>query len=58
MKMAQFTKPLTIALRPEIFDRIKCITDDQRISMAEWVRDAVEASLKKSLKEEVLNNDQ
>ena len=49
MKVAQFTKSLTIALRPEIFDQIKRITDDQKISIAEWVREAVEASLKKCL---------
>jgi len=47
MKIAQFTKPLTIALRPEIFDQIKEITDDQKISMAEWVREALEAAISK-----------
>ena len=53
MKIAQFTKPMTVALRPEIFDQIKRVTDDQKISMAEWVREAVEASLKKCLREEI-----
>jgi uncharacterized protein YbjQ (UPF0145 family) len=47
MKIAQFTKPLTVALRQEIFDQIKRITDDRKISMAEWVREAVEAALSK-----------
>ena len=56
MKIAQFTKSLTVALRPEIFDRIKRITDDRKISMAEWVREAVEAFLKKCLKEEDWKN--
>lgn len=58
MKIAQYTKSLTIALRPEIFDQIKRITDDQKISMAEWVRKAVEVSLKKSLKKEISNDEQ
>ncbi len=46
MKIARFTKALTIALHPEIFEQIKQITDAEQISMAEWVRDAVEAALR------------
>jgi predicted HicB family RNase H-like nuclease len=57
MKQAQYTKSLTIALPPEHYEQIKRITDDQKISIAEWVRDAVEASLKKCLKEENWKND-
>ena len=52
MKIAQFTKSLTVALRPEIFDQIKQITDDQKISMAQWVREAVEAALSNLQKKE------
>ena len=46
MRKSQFTKALTIALPPEHFELIKRITDDQQISMAQWVRDAVEIALK------------
>ena len=45
MKEALFTKSLTLALSPEVFTEIKKITDDEKISMAEWVRDAVETAL-------------
>jgi hypothetical protein len=58
MKQAVYTKSLTIALSPEQYVQIKDITDEKHISMGEWVRDAVEASLKKYLKEEISNNDE
>ncbi len=46
MKTAQYTKSLTVSLRPEAFDQIKQITDERQISIGQWVRDAVEAALK------------
>ena len=42
MRIARFSKPLTIALHPEVFDRIKEITDKEQRSMADWVREAVD----------------
>ena len=45
MRTSQFSRPLTIALPPEHFEKIKGITDEQHISMAQWVRDAVAAAL-------------
>lgn len=57
MRKRQFSKALTIALPPEDYEQIKQITDDQQISMAEWVRDAVAVALKKlQQKEEVMND--
>ncbi len=57
MKQAVFTKSLTISIPPENYEQIKQITDEQCISMAEWVRDAVDAALKKlQQKEEVMND--
>ena len=53
MKTAQFTKALTIALHPEMFEQIKQITDEKCISMAEWTRAAVEAALDNIKREEV-----
>jgi hypothetical protein len=47
MKTAQYTKSLTVSLRPEVFDQIKQITDERKISIGEWVRDAVDAALEK-----------
>jgi hypothetical protein len=58
MKQALYTKSLTIALSPEQYAQIKGITDEKHISMGEWVRDALEAALKKCLKEENWKNDE
>ena len=46
MKQAVFTKSLTISMPPEQYEQIKEITDQCRISMGEWVRDAVSSALK------------
>ena len=45
MKTAQFTKSLTVSLRQDTYDRIKAITDEEGISMADWVRAASERFL-------------
>jgi len=45
MKTAQYTKALTVSLRPDVFDRIKQITDERNISIGQWVRNAVDAAL-------------
>ena len=52
MKTAQYTKSLTVSLRPEVYDQIKRITDEKHISIGEWVRDAVDATLTKNNREE------
>jgi hypothetical protein len=46
MKQAIFTESLTIAISPEQHAKIKEITDYRRISMGEWVRDAIDTALK------------
>ena len=45
MKEAKYTKPLSIALPPKMYDTVKRITDEARISMSEWFRDAAEKAL-------------
>jgi len=45
MRIRQFSKSLSVALPPEHFERIKKITDEEKISMAEWVRHAVSMAL-------------
>ena len=52
MREAQFTKPISIALSPEMYDTVKRITDEGKISMSEWFRDAAEKSLANSNEEE------
>ncbi len=45
MIKAEFTKSLTIAMSLEHFEKIKKITDDRQISIAQWVRDALAIAL-------------
>ena len=45
MRISQFTRTLSVALPPEHFELIKRITDEEQISMAQWVRNAVAAAL-------------
>ncbi len=52
MRTRQFTKSLSVALPSEHFEQIKQITDDEQISIAEWVRDAVAAALNNIKREE------
>jgi predicted HicB family RNase H-like nuclease len=47
LKKAQFTKPLTVTLKPEVFAQVKAVTDDKEKSMAEWVRDLIHEALRK-----------
>ena len=56
MKTAKFTKSLTISLQPEVFERIKKITDKEQISISEWTRTAVEMALKNTEWEEDITN--
>jgi predicted DNA-binding protein len=45
MREAKFAKSISFALSEEAYNRVKKITDEERISMGEWVREAVEATL-------------
>ena len=45
MKEAKYTKSLTVALPIDVYQKIKKITDDEKISMAQWVRRAVNMAL-------------
>ena len=58
MKTARFTKALTIALKPEAYEQIKQITDAEQISIAEWVRDAVDTALEAHQQKGDLRNEQ
>ena len=54
MRKRQFSRSLSVALPEEHFEQIKQITDEEQISMAEWVRNVMAAALnnKKSDKEQ------
>jgi hypothetical protein len=46
MRVAKFTKPLTVGLELETYAEIQQITDRTQISMAQWIREAIEFRLK------------
>ena len=58
MRKAKFQKQLTIAIPPKHFEQIQKITDEEEISLAEWVRDAVAAALTTNQPKEEQMNDQ
>jgi metal-responsive CopG/Arc/MetJ family transcriptional regulator len=45
MRKAQFTKTLTVALSPELYRKIREITDAKQISISEWFRDIAKTYL-------------
>jgi predicted HicB family RNase H-like nuclease len=45
VKKATFTKPMTVTVRPEVYERIKALTDEREISIADWVRAAIDKTL-------------
>ena len=54
MREAKFTKSLTVALPIYVYKKIKQITNDEKISMAQWVRKAVDLALEGDAVEEEL----
>ena len=46
MKEALFAKSPTVIAIPEVFKKIKQITDDQKISVAKWNRCILKMALK------------
>ena len=52
MRRKQFSKSLTVALPMKHFELIKEITDEEHISLAQWVRDAVATALKTNKQKE------
>ena len=38
MRKAQFTKTLTVAISPELYEEIKRVTEEKEISISEWFR--------------------
>jgi len=52
MRKAQFTKTLSMAISPELYDKIKNMTDEKNISISEWFRDVAENYLTNVTKNE------
>ena len=45
MKKRLYTKQLGIPVKQEIYEAIATLCDEQELSIAEWVRDAIEMQL-------------
>ena len=45
MREARFVKSLTVAVTVDVYQKIKEITDDEKISMTRWVRQAINQAL-------------
>jgi hypothetical protein len=52
MREAKFTKSLTVVLPMGDYQKIKQITDDEKTSMAQWVRKVVNVALEGDAGEE------
>ena len=52
MREARFVKSLTVGVSVDMYQKIKQITNDEKISMAQWVRRAVNMALKGDAVEE------
>jgi hypothetical protein len=52
MKEAIFVKSLSVAMSVDVYQKIKQITDDEKISLAQWVRRAVNQALEGDAVEE------
>ncbi|MFC1614295.1 hypothetical protein ACFL5K_03270 [Gemmatimonadota bacterium] len=47
MREAKFNRPITIAYGLEMFEDIKQVTDEEKISIAEWMRAAAKEKLER-----------
>lgn len=45
MRQAQFKRPLSVAFRQDMFTKIKQKSDEDKISMAEWIRQVIDLHL-------------
>jgi predicted HicB family RNase H-like nuclease len=48
MKYKKYDRPLTIALEPATHEKIRIMSEEKRVSMAEIVRDILTEALSKS----------
>ena len=52
MREAMFIKSLSVAMPEDVYQKIRELTDNEKISMAQWVRRAVEMALEGDAVEE------
>jgi hypothetical protein len=46
MKRARYTKGISLSLTPDQYEKIKAVTDEQELSIAEWFRAMVDEALR------------
>ena len=52
MREAMFIKSLSVAMPEDVYQKIRELTDNEKISMAQWVRRAVNQALERDVVEE------
>jgi hypothetical protein len=52
MKRARYTRGISFSLTPEQYEKIRSITDEQEISVAEWFRALVDQVLQSERNEQ------
>lgn len=52
MKRARYTKGISLSLASEQYEKIKAITDEEELSIAEWFRAMVDEALHSHFKEQ------
>ena len=52
MRQAQYKRPLSVAFRQDMFSKIKQKSDEEKISMAEWIRQVIHQFLTGAKEEE------
>ena len=52
MREAMYVKSLSVALPEDVYEKIKQITDSEKISMAQWVRRAIHSAIEGDAVEE------
>lgn len=57
MRKARFTKILTVAISPELYEEIKRITGEKEVSISEWFRELTETALSNSIEKGGQNHD-
>jgi len=51
MKKKIYTRPVSVTLSEEMFDRIKTITDKENIGISDYIREAIQIRFKLNIKE-------
>ena len=51
MLKKRYTRPVTITLEEAVYDRIKEITDQEDMSISEWIRNSIDMKIIQEMKD-------